>query len=342
LKILTEGRAVRLRRSLLFALGIFASLALTAGCSKQQGGAPAKTGAESGAKRYRIAVVPKGTIHEFWLTVKAGAEKAGEETGAQIIWKGPSRETDIEGQIAILEGFITGRVDAIVMAACDSKALIPTVRKATEAGIPVVTIDSGIDDDKLPVSFVATDNVEGARKAARELARLIGYSGKVGLIPFVPGAATSIMREQGFREEIRKFPKIILGPVDYSQSQVDVAMRVTENMLTGHKDLKGIFAANESSAMGAVQALETRGLAGKVKLVAFDAADSEIEALKRGTIQALIVQNPFAMGYLGVKAAVDKLNGKPVKKRIDTGVTVVTKENMNNPEIQKILYPLGK
>ena len=321
------------------ALVLLAALGIVwlAGCSRRQVGQRAP-----GAKQYRIAVVPKGTIHEFWLTVKAGADQAGKETGCQVIWKGPSKETDIEGQISILEGFITGGVDAIVMAACDSKALIPTVKKATEAGIPVVTIDSGIDDDKLPVSFVATDNVEGARKAARELARLVGGKGKVGLIPFVPGAATSIMREQGFREEIKKFPGIVLGAVDYSQSQVDVAMRVTENMLTGHRDLKGIFAANESSAMGAVQALETRGLAGKVKLVAFDAADSEIEALKRGSIQALIVQNPFAMGYLGVKAAVDKLNGKPVKKRIDTGVTVVTKENMNKPEIQKILYPLGK
>lgn len=293
---------------------------------------------DQGAKRYRIAVIPKGLVHQFWLTVKAGAEAAGAELGADIIWKGPEKETDIPKQINIVEDMISAKVDAIVMAACDKKALVSRIEEAVRAGIPVVTIDSGVDSD-LPISFVATDNVAGARKAAETLAKLIGEEGKVGLLPFVLGAATSDMREQGFKEGLQQFPKIQLVATRYSESDVAKGMSAVEDMLTANPDLKGIFAANESGAMGAVQALEATGSAGKVKLVAFDAAEREIEALKAGTIQALIVQNPFRMGYDGVKAAIDHIQGRPVEKRIDTGVTVVTAENLNDPDVQKLLYP---
>jgi len=286
-----------------------------------------------------IAAVPKGTTQEFWLTVKAGAEAAGKESGARIIWRGPAKETDVAGQMAIIENFINQKVDAIVMAACDSKALIPIVERAIKAQIPVVTIDSGIDSP-IAASFVATDNIDGAKKAADELAKLIGGKGEVGLIPFVSGAATSTMRENGFKEGIEKYPNIELVATLYSQSDVSRGIAVTEDMLTAHPKIAGIFAANEGGAVGCTRALEQRKLAGKVKLVAFDAAPAEIDALKRGTIQALIVQNPFKMGYEGVKAAMDAKSGKTVKKRIDTGVTVVTMKNFNQPEIQKLLCPL--
>jgi len=287
-----------------------------------------------------IAVSPKGLVHQFWLTVKAGAEKAAEEEGARIIWKGPAKETDVAGQVAILEDMISRRVDAIVMAACDSRALVPTLAKAVEKGIPVITIDSGVDSD-IPLTFVATDNVAGARAAADALARLIGEKGKVGLIPFIPGAATSDMRERGFKEQIETYPEIELVQTLYSQSDSARAMAVTEDMLTSHPDLAGLFAANEPGALGCVRALESRDVAGKVKVVAFDAADAEIDALKRGAIQALIVQNPFKMGYLGVKSAMKALNGEPIEKMIDTGVSVVTMDNFSEPEIQDLLYPLG-
>ncbi|MEO0070251.1 MAG: ABC transporter substrate-binding protein [candidate division WOR-3 bacterium] len=299
--------------------------------------------AQAGAvdKRFRIAVVPKGVAFDFWLAVKAGAEKAGKEEGAEIIWKGPAEETDVAGQKAMIENFITQRVDAIVMAACDAKALVPTVEAALKKKIPVITIDSGITPDK-SLCFVATDNLKGARKAAEELAKLIGKKGKVGLIPFIRGAATSDWREEGFKEGIKKYDKIKLVSTLYSQSDVTKGMHVAMDMLTRHPDLKGIFACNEPGAIGAARALEARKLAGKIKLVAFDAAPTEIEALKRGTIQALIVQNPFRMGYEGVKIAVKAIKGKKIPRRVDTGVTVVTKANMNQPKIQKLLYPLGK
>jgi ribose transport system substrate-binding protein len=290
------------------------------------------------AKSYTIAVVPKGTAYSFWKTVKAGAEAAGTETGAKIEWKGPAEETDVARQVAIIENFITSKVDAIVMAACDAKALVPKVKAAMEAGIPVITIDSGIDSDDA-LSFVATDNVKGAREGTEKLIELIGGQGQVGVIPFIKGAATSDMREQGFDEAVKANPKVEAVKPLYSQGDAEKAMKAAENMMTSNPDLKGIFAANEPGAIGAAQAIKQRGKAGQIKLVAFDSADAEINALKEGTIQALVVQDPFKMGYQGVKLAVDAIQGKTVDKRVDTGVTLVTMENFNDPDVQKLLYP---
>jgi ribose transport system substrate-binding protein len=300
----------------------------------------ATTGTEAPGK-LRIAVIPKGLAHQFWLTIKAGAEAAAAEGGAEIIWQGPAKETEVEKQINIVQDMITSKVDAIVLAACDEQALIPTVQQAVDAGIPVVTIDSGVKSD-LPASFVATDNVAGAKMAADTLADLIGKAGNVGLIPFIKGAATSNMREEGFLEGIKAYGDITVSATLYCQSDVEKAMSVTQDMLTQDSDLKGIFATNEPAAIGAAQALKAAGRAGDIKLVAFDGAEEEINGLKEGSIQALVVQNPYRMGYLGVQAALDAIKGSPVEKRIDTGVTVVTMQNFNEPEIQKLLYPLGQ
>ncbi len=292
------------------------------------------------SNKLRILVSPKGLSHSFWVTVKKGAEDAGKDLDVDVIWKGPAVETDIAGQIAILEDYINKKVDAIVLAACDTKAPIPVVEKANRAGIKVITIDSGLDSD-IPLSFIATDNVAAAEKAADALARLIQKRGKVACIPFVPGAGTSIMRENGFKQGLKKYPDIQLVAVQYSQSDVATAMNVMEDILTAHPDLDGVFAANEAGTIGVVQALVARNKAGgKVKVVGFDAAKNEIDALKSGDVQALIVQNPYKMGYKGVEMAVAALHGKTIPKRIDTGVYVVTKENLNSPEIQKLLGPM--
>jgi ribose transport system substrate-binding protein len=289
-------------------------------------------------QKLSILVSPKGLEHSFWLSVKAGADSAGKELNVNIIWRGPTRETDVPTQISILEDYLNKKVDAIVLAATDAKGIIPYVQKAVDAKIPVITIDSGVDSD-LPLSFVATDNIAAARRAAQALAELIGEKGKVACIPFVPGAATSVMREQGFSDEIKNYPGVRLVALQYSQSDVATAMAVTEDILTAHHDLAGIFGANEASALGIMQAIKNRGLAGKVKVVGFDASDNEVQALRDGLVQALIVQDPFKMGYLGVRYAVDAIRGKTVPKRVDTGVYVVTKENLDSPEIQKLLHP---
>jgi ribose transport system substrate-binding protein len=305
------------------------------GCTSE---APTTAGRAGGEGAYTIAVIPKGLSHQFWTTVKAGAEAAADEMGATVIWNGPEKETEVAKQISIVEDMVSRRVDGIVMAACDADALIDVVERAQNRGIPVVTIDSGVNSDA-PVTFVATDNVAGARAAAEKLVELIGGSGDVGLLPFVPGAATSDLREQGFKEGIADHPEVRLAVTLHSYSDVARGMNAVEDMLASHPELKGIFAANEPGAIGAVEAVRAADKAGQVKLVAFDASENELAALERGDIQALIVQNPFQMGYLGVKAAIDAIEGRPVDKRIDTGVTVVTQENLNDPDVQELLNP---
>ncbi|MDZ4858665.1 MAG: ABC transporter substrate-binding protein [Candidatus Hydrogenedentes bacterium] len=292
------------------------------------------------AEKLTFAVVPKGLTHQFWLTVKAGADAAGKDLGVEIDWDGPQKETEVVEQINLIEDKIGAGVDAIVMAACDQDALVDVIKKAMDSKIPVIMIDSGVNSD-LPVSFIATDNIAAAEAAARELSKLIGNEGEVGLIPYVKGAGTSEQREQGFKTGAAESPGVQIVDIQYCESDVVKAMNITEDWLTAYRDLKGIFAANEPAAVGAVQALDSAGRSGQIKLVAFDAGDDEIAALKKGTVQALIVQHPFRMGYDGVKAAYEVLQGKAVEKRIDTGFTIVTIENLNDPEVQKLLNPLG-
>lgn len=319
-------------------LYVAAVLALAVGCHEEPVDTQNLTENPKVDEQYTIAVVPKGLAHQFWKTVQAGAEAAGEEFGAEIIWNGPAQETDVSGQVNIINDLLNRQVDALVMAATNDEALAPVVERAVEKGTPVVTIDSGVKSDA-PVTFVATDNVAGAEAAAHKLAELIGGEGEVVVIPFLRGAASSDLREEGFAKGIADYPNITVLPPKYSQSDPPTAMSVTKDLLTSHPNVKGIFAANEPGAIGAVQALKTSGKTGDIKVVAFDASPQEIAALEDGSLQALVVQNPFAMGYEGVKAAVDAIEGREVPKRIDTGVTVVTKDNLNDPEVQKLLNP---
>lgn len=307
---------------------------------EQRGAGKAAGSSEKAGGSWQVAVIPKGLTHQFWVSVHRGAEAAGREAGAQILWQGPAKETDIDKQITIIQDMLTRRVNAMVLAACDADALVGMVEQVAAAGIPVVMIDSGVNSDA-PVATAATDNVAGARLAAKTLADLLGGQGDVGVIPFVAGAATSEAREKGFREGLQEYPGMRLVSVQYSQSDAAIGMNVTADMLAANPGLKGIFAANEAGAIGAAQALRAAGRAGDVKLVAFDASEEEINALKEGVIQALIVQNPYRMGYEGVKAALAALRGETVPKVIDTGVTVVTSANLNSPEVLALLHPEG-
>lgn len=302
-------------------------------------GGPPPENMSPGHPTTQIAVIPKGLSHQFWLTVKAGAEAAATENDAVIFWQGPAKETEVTKQIDIVQDMISRKVDGIVLAACDENALVPQVEIAMAAGIPVVTFDSGVKSD-LPKSFVATDNIAGAKAAADALAEMIGEAGTVGLIAFVPGAATSELREQGFKEGIAAYPNVTLLDTYHCYSDVAKAMDITQDMITANPNLKGIFASNEPAAIGAAQAIKAAGKAGEIKVVAFDASEDEIAALKDGSVQALIVQDPFRMGYEGVKAIIDIKAGKTVEKRIDTGVTVVTMDNFEQPDVQKLLFPI--
>ncbi|HZO91177.1 MAG TPA: ABC transporter substrate-binding protein [Chthonomonadaceae bacterium] len=316
------------------------------GCPKQNAtesagptGTHTAAGGGGGGQKLRIAVLPKGTAHSFWQTVKAGADAAGAEEGAEIIWQGPSAETDITEQINIFQNQVNAGVSGIVLAATDAQALVKPVQDAMAKGIPVVTIDSGLSEP-ISLCYIATDNVEGGRQAAEALAKEVGDKGNVGVLPFKKGARSSDEREKGFMEGIAKHPNIKVVATLYTDSDANKALDQTFNMLTAHPDIVGIFAANEPGGIGAANALRQRKLAGKVKLVAYDASDVEMKGLQEGVIQALIVQNPYRMGYEGVKTVIKAIRRQPIPdKQIDTGVTVVTKDNLNTPDVQKLLKP---
>ncbi len=284
-----------------------------------------------------IAVIPKGTTHSFWNSVLAGAQKAAKENHVEIFWTGPDREGDREKQIQIVEDFIVKKVAGIVLAPTDAAALVPVVERAAAAKIPVVIIDSDIETDKR-VSFVATDNYAGGALAAGHMAKLLGGKGKVAVIKYMAGSASTTARERGFIETLKKeFPGIEVVEDRYGMDTVETALSAAEDVLTRHKELDGIFACNESTSRGVLRALESQGRADSVKMIGFDAADALIKGLESGRVEALIVQNPLAMGYIGVGSVVAAIKGQDVKKRIDTGVELVTKDRLNSPEIRALI-----
>ena len=319
---------------------VFSLAPVIIGCPKQnQSDVGGDSGGGGTSKKLRVAVIPKGTTHSFWQTVKAGADAAGAEENVEIIWQGPDKETAFTEQINLVQNQVSGGVDGIVLAATDSEALVKPVKDAMEKGVPVVTIDSGLKDNP-SLCYIATDNVEGGRQAADSLAKLIGEKGKVGLMPFLKGAGSSDEREKGFLEGIKKYPNITVAITLYNDSDVNKAVEQTLNMLTAHPDLAGIFAANEPGGVGAANALKQKKLQEKVKLVAYDTSPDELKAFEQGIIQALIVQNPYQMGYQGVKTVLKAIRKQPVSEKfIDSGVTVVTKENYNTPDVQKLINP---
>ena len=288
-------------------------------------------------EKLQIAVIPKGTTHVFWQSIHQGALKAGEEAGAKIFWNGPDREGDREKQIQIVEDFITRKVSGIVLAPNDNKALVPVVEKVAAAGIPCVIIDSSIETDKY-ISFVATDNYQGGVIAAKRMGEILGGSGKVIMIKYAPGSASTTNRENGFSDTIASdFPGITIVDSKYGLDTVETSLQATEDLLTKNTEIDGLFACNESTAVGALRALQSSGRVGKIKMIGFDAGILLIEALRNGDIDSLVVQNPYKMGYEGVKILLESLQGKEVPKRIDTGVKLISLENIDTPEIQALL-----
>jgi ribose transport system substrate-binding protein len=289
------------------------------------------------ADQVRIAVIPKGTTHIFWQSVHAGAEKAGEEAGVTIFWNGPKLETDREEQIQIIEDFLIKQVSGVVLAPLDSKALVPSVEKMYDDGIPCVIIDSGIETDKI-VSFAATDNYKGGVLAARRMGKILDGKGKIIVVKYVPNSDSTTQRENGFIDTIQKeSPDIEIVDQQYGMATVETSLQATEDMLTKNTELNGLYACNASTAVGAMQALQSQGRDGEVKMVGFDAEEALVNGLKSGVIDSLVVQNPYKMGYEGVKAVLAKLDGKEVPKRIDTGVELVTLDRLEEPAIKDLL-----
>jgi ribose transport system substrate-binding protein len=292
-----------------------------------------------GNRAKRIAVVPKANSHVFWVSVHAGAAAAGQKFGVEVLWNGPAQETEYDRQMQIVDSMIAQRVDGLAVAATERKVLNRSLDRAAELGIPVTVFDSGVDSTNY-LSFIATNNYQGGQMAARELARLVGGTGKVAMVMNIPGSLSTVDRERGFDDVMKsEFPKIEVVARQFSMSDRSKGMAVAENILTAHADLNGIFASSEPSSTGAALALKSRGLSGKVKCVGFDASDNLIDDLKDGSIQSLVVQDPFRMGFEAVKTLVDKLNGITPPKQIDLPARIVAKGDLEKPEIHELLYP---
>lgn len=297
-------------------------------------------------KTYTIAVIPKGTTHEFWKSIHAGAVKAEQELAAKgtkvkLFWKGPLREDDRDQQIQVVENFASRKVDGIVLAPLDSRALVAPVASALQAGVPTVVIDSDLESDK-QVSFVATDNFKGGQMAGEFLAKQLGGKGKVVLLRYQVGSASTEAREAGFLDAVKKVPGLKLISSDqHAGATREMAYQASQNLLNRYgKDVDGIFCPNETATIAMTKALRDIGRAGgKVKLVGFDSGTQSVLDLKNGDVQALVVQDPLKMGYLGVITVVEHIQGKKVAKRIDTGVSMVTKENMDQPDMAALLAP---
>ncbi|MBI2898471.1 MAG: substrate-binding domain-containing protein [Deltaproteobacteria bacterium] len=320
-----------MRSKNLVVLGIVAAIAV--------GGAFWLRSQRGAGGRLVIAVIPKGTTHEFWRTVHAGAMAAAREKSVEILWKGPTRESDYAGQIAIVENMLDRKVDGIVLAPTHAESLVPVIRRAKNAGVPLVVFDSGARTRDF-VSFVATDNRAGGVAAARELARLIGRRGPVAMVKTQPGGASTEEREAGFRETLaREFPDVRIVAEQYGMSLRERSLAVATDILTAHPDVAGFFGSNESSTHGVMLAVKGRGLAGRVKVVGFDASEDQLRALQDGLVHALVVQNPFRMGHDGVVAVLEAIRGRRPERRVDTGVTLVTRENLETPPILKLVHP---
>lgn len=315
------------------------SLCLVAGCTNRQT-------SNNTSKKFTIAVIPKGTTHEFWKSIHAGSNKAASELSAQgteveVIWKGPLREDDREQQIQVVEGFAAQGVSGIVLAPLDDRALVRPVEDAKRVNVPTVIIDSGLETNQY-VSFVATDNRKGGTLAADRMGQLLNGKGKVLVLRYAEGSASTTEREEGFVSQIKaKFPEIeLVSTNQYAGATRDTAKRASENLLQTFGDaVQGIFTPNESSTAGMLLALQDIGKAGKVSFVGFDSSQTFIDAINANQLHGIVVQNPFNMGYLGVRTMVDSLLGKPVEKKIDTGVMLVTKENIESPEVKTLLHP---
>jgi ribose transport system substrate-binding protein len=286
-----------------------------------------------------IAVIPKGTAHVFWQTVHAGAIAAGQEFNVKILWNGPPAETEYSRQIEIMDSMIARHVSGIALAATDRNALNASIDRAAAQKIPVTVFDSGVDTTNYQ-SFVATDNFAGGQAAARTLAKLIGGKGEVGMVANAPGSLSTMDRERGFKDVMAKeFPRVRIVAEQFSMSDRAKGLAATENILTAHANLDGIFASAEPASVAAAQALKSRGLAGKVKLVAFDSGDTLVAGLQEGVIDALVAQDPFKMGFEAVRTVVDALDGKTPPKRVDLQAAVITKADLDKPEIHALLYP---
>ncbi len=305
---------------------IASALLMLVGC----GGSKEEKAATNENKK--MVLITMDSLDEHWLSVKKGAEeKAAELGGIDIVFRAPTGKVDPNEQTRMVEDAITEQADAILLAPSDASALAPVVDRAVQSEIPVVIIDSSVDTEGY-LTFLATDNYAAAGQAADKMAELTGEKGKVAIIMAQPGASTTIKRTKGFEDKIKeKYPEMSVITIQYSNGDKSLALNQATDIMTANPDLVGFYAGNEGSTVGVARAIKEAGKVGEIKLVGFDKSADIIEGIESGTIQASMVQNPEVMGSKAVEAAMNYINdGSKGEAKIDTGVTVVTKENVKD------------
>jgi ribose transport system substrate-binding protein len=313
-------------------------LVFTISCNNGNNGSEEKSASDQ--KLLKIAVVPKGSTHSFWKTVQAGALKAGEELDIEVMWQGPQKEDDRQMQIQVVQNFTSRGVDAIVLAPLDDRSLVQPVNAAVKRNIPVVIIDSELSGGDFS-SFVATDNYEGGKMCAKLLSEKLNGKGNVVMLRYQEGSSSTAKREQGFLDGLKEYGSgiTVVSENQYAGATIEKAFQASQNLLNRLGDINGIYCPNESTTQGMLRALQTAGKAGKVHFVGFDVNNTLLEALKKGEIDGLAMQDPYKMGYEGVKTAFKVVKKQPFDKKIDTGILIVTKENVESEAIQKVLKP---
>jgi ribose transport system substrate-binding protein len=317
-------------------------LVVLAGCSSSSTDSANNSSTNKSERKLRIAVIPKGTSHQFWKSVHAGAVSAARELGnVDVLWKGPETEADTAGQISVMKNFITNHVDGIVLAPNHSQALVDVVSEANAEKIPVAIFDSGLGAGPSLVCYVATDNLKGGQLAAQRLAEAMGKQGKVILLRYKEGSESTEQREKGFLDALSKEPGIsVLSSDQYAGTSTEEALAAATNLLNKYRDqVTGIFAVCEPNCNGTLEALVQTGLAGKVKYVAFDSSESLIKGLGEQTVSGIVLQDPFAMGRESVLALAKHIRGDKVEKTINTGEYVATPENQATEPFNRLLRP---
>lgn len=289
-----------------------------------------------------IVFIPKSTDVTYWLFLRKGAADKGQELGYKVDYQGVARESEIAGQVSLVSNIAASKPAGILMAATDAKALVPPVEQAVKDGVPIIMVDSGVDSDA-PYASITTDNFDGAYKAGKLLAEMIGGKGKVINLGITAGSETGVQRSEGFIKAIGEYPDIELLPVQWTSAEAATAMNITSDMLTSNPDINGIFSAAAPMGVGAAQALKARELDKKIKLVTFDPSPEVLPLFEEGVIQGIIAQDPYQMGYRGVELLDTIIKGGTIEdKKIQIPVVVITPENYNEPEIQKLLQTPDK
>ncbi|MGC3955349.1 MAG: ABC transporter substrate-binding protein [Propionicimonas sp.] len=329
----------------LVALGAAASLTLAACSSAAPQPAPsgqntsaAPTDAPSTGEKPYIAIVSKGFQHQFWQAVKKGAEQQAEKEGVTISFEGPATEAEVENQMTMLTNALAKKPAALGFAALDSKVAVPVLEQFKSAGIPVVAFDSGVESD-IPVATAATDNKAAAAEAAKHMCELIGDSGSVGVMVHDQVSVTGQERRDGFIEQMKtSCPNVKVLEPQYGKGDPNLSADIASSIIEANKDLKGIFLANEGTAIGGIKAAQQKGVVGKLVLIGFDSGTDQMNAIKDGTMAGAVTQNPIGIGEQVVAAAVKTLKGETVPKVIDTGYYWYDKTNIDDPQIQAVLY----